>query len=78
VGVVHLRHFFRGFKAAGEGPSYELHKGDPFVVGTSVGETLGERAHFGCGVARIAEGGLADGGHRLRDRIRQFVRRIMS
>jgi hypothetical protein len=32
VGVVHLRHFFRGFKTAGESPIYELHGGDPFVV----------------------------------------------
>ena len=32
VGVVYLRHFFRGFKTAGEGPIYELHGGDPCVV----------------------------------------------
>ena len=32
VGVVHLRHLFRGFKTAGESPIYELHGGDPFVV----------------------------------------------
>jgi hypothetical protein len=65
VSVVHLRHFFRGFKTAGERPSYELHGGDPFVVGTNSCRWRGEWAHFRCGVARNAEGELADGGHRL-------------
>jgi len=69
VGVVHLRHFFRRFKTAGERPIYELHGGDPFVVWTIIGGTRGERTHFERGVARIAEGGLADGGHRLENRI---------
>jgi len=27
-----LRHFFRGFKTAGESPIYELHGGDPFAL----------------------------------------------
>ncbi len=72
VSMMHLRHFFRGFKTAGEGPIYELHGGDPFVV-WDVRGTRGERAHFGRGVARIAEGELADGGHIRRGVVYQRI-----
>jgi hypothetical protein len=66
VGVVHLRHFFRGFKTAGESPIYELHGGGSFRSLEGRLGTRGGCAHFEHGVARIAEDELADGGHRLK------------